>query len=157
MPRNSRPVLREAACQDTREGQDQMSEDLRTAVAIPRTLVALGVGLLTFVVLSSLRIRVQYLAPQPPAVGLLLTLLVYLVSGFATGVLLTRAYLLTGSVLGLFTVTVVWFEVPLRSGRLALADLATALVAFALFGVIACTAGCAAAGFVRARRARATR
>jgi len=132
-----------------------MSQDTPTLIA--RTLVALGVGLLTFVVLSSLRIRVQYLAPQPPAVGLVLSLLTYLVSGFATGMLLTRGHLPAGSVLGLFTVGVVWLEVPLRPGQLAPADLATALCAFAALGVVACAAGCAAAGFVRARRARVSR
>jgi hypothetical protein len=128
-----------------------------SAAAIPRTLVALGVGLLTFVVLSSLRVRVQYVAPQPPAVALLLSLLMYLVPGFVTGLFLTRGYLPAGAVLGLLTVTVVWFEAPLRAGALSLADLATALAAFAALGVIACSAGCAAAGFLRARRARAVR
>jgi hypothetical protein len=122
------------------------------AAALPRTLVALGVGLLTFVVLSSLRIRVQYFAPQPPAVGVLLTLLMYLLSGFATGLFLTRAYLLAGSVLGLFTVAVVWFELPLRSGQLNIADLAAALLAFAALGIATCAAGCVSAGFLRARR-----
>lgn len=132
-----------------------MSLDVSTAaVAIPRTLVALGVGVLTFLVLSSLRIRVQSLAAQPPAVALGLTLLMYLVSGFATGLFLRRAYLLAGSVLGLLTVAVVRLQLPLRSGPLAVADLAAALLAFAVLGVIACAAGCAAAGFVRARRGR---
>jgi hypothetical protein len=133
-----------------------MQENLSTAAAIPRTLVALGVGLLTFVILSSLRIRVQSLAPQPPAVALVLTLLVYLASGFVTGLFLTRAHGLAGGVLGLLTLGVVWFEVPLRSGGLALADLAAALLAFAALGVMTCAAGSAAAGFMRAQRRRAT-
>jgi hypothetical protein len=128
-----------------------------TAAALPRTLVALGVGLLTFVVLSSLRIRVQYVAPQPPAIALLLSLLMYLVPGFVTGLFLTRGHLTAGAVLGLLTVTVVWFQAPLRAGALTLADLAAALAAFAALGVLTCTAGCAAAGFLRARRARGVR
>lgn len=128
-----------------------------SAAAIPRTLVALGVGLLTFVVLSSLRIRVQYVAPQPPAVALLLSLLMYLVSGFVTGLFLPRGHLPAGAVLGLLTVTVVWFEAPLRAGALTVADLATALAAFAACGVLICGAGCAAAGFLRTRRVRVVR
>jgi hypothetical protein len=122
-------------------------------VALPRTLVALGVGLLTFGVLSSLRLRVQYVAPQPPAVELVLTLLLYLASGFTTGLFLRRAYVTSGSVLGLLTVAVVWFEVPLRRGGLARADLGAALLAFAALGIATCAAGSAAAGFLRARRA----
>ena len=127
------------------------------AAALPRTLVALGVGLLTFVVLSSLRIRVQTLAPQPPAVAVTLTLLMYLLSGFATGLFLTRAHALLGSVLGLLTVGVVWLEAPLNSGGLALADRAAALLAFAGLGVVTCAAGCVTAGFLRARRVRVAR
>jgi hypothetical protein len=135
-----------------------MPEELNMAgTGIPRTLVALGVGVLTFVVLSSLRIRVQTLAPQPPAVAVALTLLMYVVSGFVTGLFLTRRHALLGSVLGLLTVAVVWLEAPLGSGRLALADLAAALLAFAALGVVACTAGCMAAGFLRAHRASVAR
>jgi len=135
-----------------------MHEDLRASTAtIPRTLVALGVGLLLFVVLSSLRIRWQYLAPQSAAVEAALTLLMYLVSGFATGLFLTRARMLTGSALGLLTVAVVWLELPLRTGELRVTDMAVALLAFAALGTVACAAGCAAAGFVRAGRARVTR
>lgn len=133
-----------------------MPQDLRSpAAALARTLVALGVGLVTFAVLSSLRLRVQTLAPVPPAVSLGLTLLTYLGSGFATGLFLTRAYVLAGGVLGLLTVAVVCVEVPLRRGALNLADLAAALLAFAALGVATCAAGCAAAGFVRARCAAA--
>jgi hypothetical protein len=134
-----------------------MQENLSTAAAIPRALVALGVGLLTFVVLSSLRIRVQSLAPQPPAIALVLALLMYLASGFVTGLFLTRAHGLAGGVLGLLTVAVVWFEIPLRAGGLTPADLAAALLAFAASGMITCAAGSAAAGFVRAHRRGVTR
>jgi hypothetical protein len=124
------------------------------AATLPRTLVALGVGLLTFVVLSSLRIRVQTLTPQPPAVAVTLTLLMYLGSGFATGLLLLRAQALFGSVLGVLTVAVVWLEAPLGAARLGLADRAAALLAFAALGALTCAAGSVAAGFLRARRAR---
>ncbi len=131
-----------------------MPEDLKgRAVAVPRTLVALGAGLLTFAVLSSLRLRVQYLAPQPPAVALLTTLLAYFGAGFTTGLFLLRGYVLTGGALGLLTVGVVWLELPLRERPLALADLLTALFAFAALGVMTCATGCAAAGRMRAHRA----
>jgi hypothetical protein len=147
--------VRDAAAGPDLERDAAMPEDERkSAATFPRTLVALGVGLLTFVVLSSLRIRVQILAPQPAAAAVTLTLLGYLVSGFATGLFLRRAHARLGALLGLLTVAVVWLEAPPGSERLHMADRVAAFLAFAALGVVACSAGCWAAGLLRARRGR---
>jgi hypothetical protein len=122
------------------------------AVGIPRTLIALAVGVLCFLLLSLLRIRVQFAAAPQPAVGLILTLLMYFLPGFVTGLLIPRASVIPGVVLGLLTVGVVWFEVPLRPSLSSWSDLATALVAFSALGIVTCGAGCAAAGYLRHRR-----
>jgi hypothetical protein len=123
-----------------------------SAVAISRTLVALAVGVLSFLILSLLRIRLQFAASPQPAVGLTLTLLMYFLPGFVTGLLTPRASVIPGVVLGLVTVGVVWFEVPLRPSLLSWGDLATAIVAFSALGIVTCGAGCAAAGYLRHRR-----
>ena len=123
-----------------------------TAVAIPRTLVALAVGVLSFLLLSLLRIRIQVAAAPQPAVGLTFTLFMYFLPGFVTGLLTPRASLIPGVVLGLLTVGVVWFEVPVRVSLLSWGDLATASASFSAIGMLTCGAGCAAAGYVRNRR-----
>jgi hypothetical protein len=112
------------------------------------------VRIVTFGGLSSLRVRVQFLAPQPPALGPVLTLVMDLASGLVTGLLLPRASLRAAGVLALLTVGVLGRELPRRAGGLAPADPAVALGALAVLGVVACGAGCAAAGILRAQRAR---
>jgi hypothetical protein len=121
-----------------------------TAITLRRIALALLAGLLAFAFLSYLRIQIQYAAAPPPAVGLILTVLMYLLPGCLVGYLVPRSPVISGALLGLLTVAVVWLEVPLRPGVVPWGEIAKALTAFSALGIIVCAGGSGAAAYLRA-------
>jgi len=113
-----------------------------------RSLLALGVGVLAFLALSLVRIRLQYgLHPVAP-LGFLFTLLMYLVPGAIVGLLVPQFRLVHGVLLGVITAVVVWFEVPLPHAALSWRDIAQLASLAVLFGVVVSVAGSVAAHWV---------
>ena len=122
------------------------------AIALRRMALALLAGLVAFAFLSYLRIQIQYATAPPLAVGLILTAVMYLLPGCLVGFLVPRSPLITGALLGLLTVSVVWLEVPLRPAVLPWGEIAKALTAFSALGIIVCAAGSGAVAYLRAHR-----
>lgn len=122
------------------------------AITLRRIALALFAGLVAFAFLSYLRIQIQYAAAPPPAVGVILTVLMYLLPGCLVGFLVPRSPLIPGALLGLLTVGVVWLEVPLRPGVMPWGEIAKALTAFSALGIIVCAGGSSAAAYLRAHR-----
>ena len=110
-----------------------------------RSLLALGIGLMTFLALSLVRIRFQYAFHPAAPLGFFLTVLMYLIPAVAVGVLATQLRLAHGVILGLLTAAVVWLEVPLPRASLSWADVAQFVALNALFGVVVSVAGSLAA------------
>jgi len=110
-----------------------------------RSLLALALGLVAFVGLSLLRIQIQYAFHPAAVLGALLTVLMYVLPGALVALLVPQFRLLHGAVLGLLTVFVVWFEVPLRSAQLSCLDVAQFIVLASLFGAGVSLAGSGAA------------
>lgn len=105
-----------------------------------RSLVALVVGLIAFVGLSVLRIRLQSAFDPASTVGFVLTVLMYLIPGALVALVAAQFRLLHGAALGLLTAVVVWFEVPL-SRTLPSWVLMRFLVLMVLFGAVVSAAG----------------
>jgi hypothetical protein len=106
-----------------------------------RSLLALALGLMAFVGLSLFRIHLQFTLQPVAALGLVLTVLMYLLPGAIVALLVSERRLMHGAVLGLLTVCVVWCEVPLRSVPVSWLDLVKFVVFMVLFGVVVSTAG----------------
>ena len=122
------------------------------ATALRRMALSLLAGLVAFAFLSYLRIQIQYAAAPPLAVSLILTALMYLLPGGLVGFLVPRSPLISGALLGLLTVGVVWLEVPLRPAVMPWGEIAKALTAFSALGIIVCAGGSSAAAYLRAHR-----
>jgi hypothetical protein len=110
-----------------------------------RSLVALGIGLMLFLALSIVRIRLQYAFHPAAPVGFLLTLLMYLIPGATVGLLAPQVRFLDGVILGLLTAVVVWFEVRMQRASLPWTDVARFAGFIVLFGVVVSVAGSLAA------------
>ncbi len=111
--------------------------------------VACGVG--AFVCVSLLRIEATYQLHPPEALGLVLTLLMYLIPGALVGLMAPTSPVKGGVTLGVLTTLVVLFEVPLRPEFLPVADVARIAAAFLGIGVVACSIGCLAGARLRSR------
>jgi|SRR5580693_876016 hypothetical protein len=122
------------------------------AITLRRVALALCAGLVAFALLSYLRIQIQYAVAPPPVVGVILTVLMYLLPGCLVGFLVPRSPLFPGALLGLLTVGVVWLEVPLRPGVVPWGEIAKALAAFSALGIIVCAGGSGAAAYLHAHR-----
>lgn len=110
------------------------------SVVTARSLLALVAGLIAFVGLSVLRIRLQYAFYPASAVGFVLTVLMYLIPGAIVALVAAQFRLLHGAALGLLTALVVWFEVPLPPALLSW-DVTWFLVLIVLFGAVVSAAG----------------
>ena len=115
------------------------------ALTSARSLVALGVGLMLFLVLSIVRIRLEVAFYPVAPIGLALTLLMYLIPGAAVGILAPQVRFVDGVILGLLTAVVVWFEVPMQRASLPWTDVAQFAALIVLFGVVVSVAGSLAA------------
>ena len=115
------------------------------SLVTPRALLALSLGLVVFAGLSMLRIRVTYDFHPPATVGLLLTILMYLIPGMVVGLVARNFCLLHGALLGVLAAAVVWFEVPLQRALLAWTAVAQFLLMMVLFGAVIGAVGSIAA------------
>ncbi len=103
--------------------------------------MAFGVGLILFLALSLVRIRLQYAFHPTAPVGLLFTLLMYLIPSASVGLLTPQFRFVDGAVFGLLTAVVVWFEVSTQLALLAWTDVAQFVAVTVLFGVVVSLAG----------------
>ena len=110
-----------------------------------RSLVTLGVGLILFLALSLVRIRLQYAFHPSAPVGLLLTLLMYVIPGASVGLLAPQFRFVDGVILGLLTAGVVWFEVPMQRALSSWRDVTQFVAFIVLIGVVVSVAGSLAA------------
>jgi hypothetical protein len=114
-------------------------------------VLAVVCGVAAFACLSLLRIEATYQLHPPEALGLVLTLLMYLIPGALVGLMAPTSPLKDGVTLGALTTLVVLVEVPLRPGFLPAADIARVAAAFLGIGVVACSIGCLAGARLRSR------
>ncbi len=116
-----------------------------------RSLVALGIGLMLFLALSVVRIRLQYAFYPTAPVGLALTLLMYLIPSATVGLLAPQFRFVDGVILGLLTAVVVWIEVRTQFVSLPWTDITQFVVFIVLFGVVVSVAGSLAAHWAAQR------
>jgi hypothetical protein len=106
-----------------------------------RSVRALAIGVFAFLCLTALRMRLPPAISANATLGLLLTMLMYLLPAASVGALTRQRRVLHGIIFGLLTAGVVWMEMPLQRAALKLPDITSLALLLTLFSLAVCVAG----------------
>ena len=113
-----------------------------------RSVATLSLGLILFALLSYVRIRIQFAYSPPAALGLALTVLMYLIPAIWVGFTL-QAWLWNGIALGLLSALVVWWEIHAQLTLVPALEAVKAVALFSIFSVLMCCSGSWGANYFR--------